>query len=514
MNSNADSSGSLKQAEISLASGGRVHPDFLSHARKSYLTEVQQEAFLQACGRPLRPAVRVNRLKISLSAFKQIASRYDWQLTEIPWCDCGFWVDESRSQSSLSLGNTPEHIEGLFYIQEASSMLPPVALFASRIEKPLNDWLVVDLAAAPGSKTTQLAAEMNNQGIILANELSASRLKSMHANLVRCGVINTCVSHQDAANIGHALPETFDYVLLDAPCGGEGTVRKDIRALQNWRLDKVQEIARLQKILILSAYKALKPGGIMVYSTCTLSPEENHQVAEYLLENSDAKVMSLVSLFPEAEKASTAEGYLHLMPQLFDSEGFFVARFQKPFNTGESDVKPVARYNSPFKPVTRKIRTMIGDYFSQQFGVDIIPEGFNLMQRDKEIWLFPAKIESLSPFIKINRTGIRVAQVFPGKVRSTYEFASCFGHQASKNIVPINQAQAAQYYQGRNIELDDSELANTELASTERVTSKLMSYKGEVLLQHQNWILDVAQLNQGKIKNSLPRDLVKDNYVF
>lgn len=147
-------------------------------------------------------------------------------------------------------------------------MLPPSALYSDATE---NFESVLDMAAAPGSKTTQLAALMNNQGVLVANEFAASRVKVLHANIERCGVRNAALSNYDARVFGGWLPEQFDAILLDAPCSGEGTVRKDPDAMKNWSLDSTAEIAATQKDLIESAFHALKVGGTLVYSTCALS---------------------------------------------------------------------------------------------------------------------------------------------------------------------------------------------------------------------------------------------------
>ncbi len=206
-------------------------------------------------------------------------------------------------------------------------MLPVSALFAGR-ETPRR---VLDVAAAPGSKTTQIAALMGNQGGIVANEYSASRVKVLHANISRCGVKNTALTHFDGRVFGAALPESFDAILLDAPCSGEGVVRKDPDAMSNWSPESVTSIAQTQWELIDSAFHALAPGGVMVYSTCTLNAQENQQVVHQLLATyGDAvSVEPLGELFPQAQLALTPEGFLHVFPQIYDSEGFFVARLRK-----------------------------------------------------------------------------------------------------------------------------------------------------------------------------------------
>ncbi len=203
-------------------------PDaFLTQMREAMPSTLSFDDFLAACQRPLRRSIRVNTLKISVADFLQLTAPYGWTLTPIPWCEEGFWI-ERDNEDALPLGSTAEHLSGLFYIQEASSMLPVAALFADD-NAPQR---VMDVAAAPGSKTTQIAARMNNEGAILANEFSASRVKVLHANISRCGISNVALTHFDGRVFGAAVPEMFDAILLDAPCSGEGVVRKDPDALK------------------------------------------------------------------------------------------------------------------------------------------------------------------------------------------------------------------------------------------------------------------------------------------
>ncbi len=286
---------------------------------------LSMDEFIASCKRPLRRSIRVNTLKISVEAFKARAEEKGWTLSPVPWCNTGFWIE--RNEEDVPLGNTAEHMSGLFYIQEASSMMPVTALLDNN-----NDLThVLDVAAAPGSKTTQIAAAMDNHGILVANEYSASRIKSMHANLSRCGVRNVAITHFDGRVFGSWLPEQFDAILLDAPCSGEGTVRKDPDAFKNWSPESVEEIGDTQRDLIVSAFQALKPGGMMVYSTCTLNRTENQGICQFLKDTyGDAVAFEpLGNLFPNAEAAMTEEGFLHIFPQIFDSEGFFVARIRK-----------------------------------------------------------------------------------------------------------------------------------------------------------------------------------------
>ncbi|TQV74895.1 NOL1/NOP2/sun family putative RNA methylase [Aliikangiella marina] len=476
---------------LKLASGGKINPAYLAHAKQTFLSQADEKAFLDACGRGLRKSVRVNTLKYSVEEFRELAARHQWQLTAIPWCKEGFWVDESSLSENTALGNTPEHVQGLFYIQEASSMLPSVALLG---DNKLAAPLVLDMAAAPGSKTTQLAAMLNNQGLVVANELSASRLKSLHNNLVRCGIFNAAMSHHDGRKFADFVPGLFDYILLDAPCGGEGTVRKDIHALENWSLAKVKEIGELQKALILSAYQSLKPGGRLVYSTCTLSVEENQAIVEFLRANTDAKVINLKHLFEGAERSLIAEGYLHVLPHLYDSEGFFVACIGKPAESQPSE-SPLAQFKSPFEKLTKKEKLRLREYYQAQFGIDIEPDGFQLLKRQKEVWIFPQAIGEVNAYMKVNRAGMKIAEVYPNKIRSTHEFAYCFGQAATDQIVELTKPDFVEFVKGQSLHLDNCDCRD-----------------GEVLMFYQKKVIGIAQKQKNKIKNGYPRELVKDNY--
>ena len=360
---------------------------FLAQMREALPAHLSFDDFVAACQRPLRRSIRVNTLKISVGAFLDLVSPYGWQLTPVPWCEEGFWI-ERDDEESLPLGSTAEHLSGLFYIQEASSMLPVAALFADG-NQPER---VMDVAAAPGSKTTQIAARMNNRGAILANEFSASRVKVLHANISRCGIHNVALTHFDGRVFGAALPEAFDAILLDAPCSGEGVVRKDPDALKNWSVESNLEIAATQRELIDSAFHALRPGGTLVYSTCTLNRDENEDVCLWLKQRyADAvEFLPLDTLFVSASHAATPEGFLHVFPQIYDCEGFFVARLRK---TRAVDPLPAPKFkvgNFPFTPVKGREAAQ-AQAAASKVGLHW-DESLRLGMRDKELWLFPVNI--------------------------------------------------------------------------------------------------------------------------
>lgn len=464
--------------------------EFLAQMREAMPKNLSFEAFIDACQRPLRRSIRVNTLKITVDDFLALVAPYGWQLTPVPWCAEGFWI-ERDNEDEFPLGSTAEHLSGLFYIQEASSMLPVAALFADG-DTPAR---VMDVAAAPGSKTTQIAARMGNRGMLLANEFSASRVKVLHANISRCGIANTALTHFDGRVFGAALPECFDAILLDAPCSGEGVVRKDPDALKNWSLASNQDIANTQRELIDSAFHALRPGGTLVYSTCTLNRDENESVVNWLLERyPDAvHVLPLGDLFPTADQALTAEGYLHVFPQIYDCEGFFVARLQK---TAAIDPLPAPGYKVgkfPFVPMkTRESHTVIDA--ARRVGIEW-DESLVLWQRDKEVWLFPKEIEPLLGKVRFSRIGIKLAETHNKGFRWQHEAVIALANPSELGH-ELTSADAQEWYRGRDVYPENAPSHD------------------DVIVTFQGFPLGLAKRIGSRLKNSYPRELVRDGKLF
>ena len=275
----------------------------------------------------LRKSIRVNTLKTDVNALTERLKK-DWTLKKIPWCKEGFWIEGIRRD----IGNLPEHVLGYIYVQEAASMIPPVVL------NPKEGEIVLDMAAAPGSKTTQMVQQMKNKGIIVANDISHDRLASLGVNLQRCGAANTIMTMMLGYKFRY-FTNKFDKILLDAPCSGTGSIRKSVKTVYMWNPDMVKRLASQQKQLIKTAFELLKEKGTMVYSTCTLEPEENEGVVDYLLnefENAKIEKISLkikrspaVLEFEGKKYNKEIKNCLRIWPQDNDTEGFFVAKIKK-----------------------------------------------------------------------------------------------------------------------------------------------------------------------------------------
>lgn len=457
--------------------------------REALPSHLSFDDFIAACQRPLRRSIRVNTLKISVTDFLTLVSPYNWQLTPVPWCEEGFWI-ERDDEEALPLGSTAEHLSGLFYIQEASSMLPVAALFADG-NTPDR---VMDVAAAPGSKTTQIAARMGNHGAILANEFSASRVKVLHANISRCGIHNVALTHFDGRVFGAALPEAFDAILLDAPCSGEGVVRKDPDALKNWSVESNLDIAATQRELIDSAFHALRPGGTLVYSTCTLNRDENEDVCLWLkAQYPDAvEFLPLGELFSSAKEALTPEGFLHVFPQIYDCEGFFVARLRKICAIAPLPAPKFKVGNFPFTPLKGREAAQTEEA-ARKAGISW-DESLRLWMRDKEIWLFPVNIEPLIGKVRFSRIGIRLAEVHNKGYRWQHEAVIALAGEA--NTFALTHQEAEEWYRGRDVYPENTPASD------------------EVVVTHQGYPIGLAKKVGSRLKNSYPRELVRDGRLF
>ena len=262
--------------------------DFLE--RMEQMLGEEFEDFMKTYGEPRKFGLRVNTLKISAEEFARRSAAYcmiekedldsdnvteegyPFHLKKIPWVENGFYYEREDDPA-----RHPFYYAGLYYLQEPSAMTPASVLHVEPGEH------VLDLCAAPGGKATALAAKLQGKGLLVANDISASRAKALLKNLEVFGVKNSFVTNAVPAKLAEQFEESFDKILIDAPCSGEGMFRKDIANAKAWSLDKVEACAKIQRDITVQAAKMLRPGGLMLYSTCTFSAEENEASIAYLL---------------------------------------------------------------------------------------------------------------------------------------------------------------------------------------------------------------------------------------
>ena len=298
--------------------------DFAKSLEK-YLSKEEIAKLIASFSENEKKAIYLNSNKVSNEKLLDLFPN----LKPHPVVQNGYLFDKNEYE----LGKKIYHELGAYYIQEPSAML--VAHFLDA--KPGE--IVLDLCAAPGGKTIQTALKMQNQGLIIANDLSKSRANILLSNIERMGVSNTVVASLDFKNYYQKFTGFFDKIILDAPCSGSGMFRKSDEMKDDWTYEKVLKNAAIQKELILMCYTMLKEGGKLVYSTCSYSFEEDEEVIDFLLQNSDAKLENIPQFKGEFRSPKFKES-VHLFPSHFEGEGHYIALIKKPGVLQSSKLSP------------------------------------------------------------------------------------------------------------------------------------------------------------------------------
>ena len=308
-------------------------PLFKERIETLLTNKLDREKFWKIIRKKCVNSIRCNTLKISTTELKNRLEK-KWKIKQPFESNPEIMIVESNLLPG-ELGKSIEHLLGYYYVQEISSMLPPIAL------KPQSEEILLDLAAAPGSKTGQIAAMMNNQGTIIANDVSLGRISILSANLQKLGTSNTVITRHDGVILCKKLKQInmrFDKILVDAPCSGEGNLRSNPKTFIMWNIKAVKKLSRIQKKLASSALEILKTGGEMIYSTCTHSPEENEGVVQYLLDNFNAEVQSIklplktrpgLTSWQDNKFSNELKLAHRVYPQDNNTEGFFLCKIKK-----------------------------------------------------------------------------------------------------------------------------------------------------------------------------------------
>lgn len=303
----------------------RLPEDFMNFLYTKY-TPIKVDQILLGMTKDRYTTLRVNTLKYNIQSLMKDFKEKNIKFERILWYNDALIIKNANEKQIQRLDI---YEKGYIYLQSLSSMVPPIVLNPRPGEK------VLDLTAAPGSKTTEIAALMNNEGYILANELDKIRCERLRYNIEKQGAKIIEVINERGEKIGDKYAETFDKVLLDTPCSGEGRfIVGSLATYRDWSYKRVKELSKLQKKLIESAYKALKPKGILVYSTCTLNEEENEYILDWALKNFDLKLIDIDLNIKNAQKGfnqnenDTLDKSIRILPSK-DTEGFFVAKFKK-----------------------------------------------------------------------------------------------------------------------------------------------------------------------------------------
>jgi len=393
-------------------------PELFLERMKNQLGEEYPD-FLNSLERPRAVALRFNPLKGELPGLPFVKE-------PVPWEPMGYYYDpEARP------GLHPYHEAGVYYLQEASAM-SAVALL-----EPQPGERVCDLCAAPGGKTTQIAGRMAGEGFLLCNEINPKRAKILSRNIERMGVANGLVTNEHPQALANKYPEYFDRVLIDAPCSGEGMFRKEEAAVTDWSQETVEMCARRQGEILTSGAQLVRPGGRLVYSTCTFAPEENEQaIARFLAENPQ-----FVAEPVEAPWFTPAGiGAFRLWPHKLRGEGHFVAVLRKTGSCEETAEK-AKEEKLPKEWVA----------FAKELGIRL-PEGRPVMFGQSLYWAAPAMPDIRG--VKVLRPGLELGEVKKDRFEPAHALALWLRTAENVQDYGADSAQMQDYLHGQVVPSD------------------------------------------------------------
>ncbi len=363
--------------------------------RMKELLQDEFPAFLQGFEEERHGGVRFNSLKLSKEEWERIAP---FDTLQVPWINNGYYYNLTDQPAKH-----PYYFAGLYYIQEPSAMTPACILPVQPGDK------VLDICAAPGGKSTELAAKLQGKGVLVSNDISNSRAKALLKNLELFGSRNSLILSEAPGKLTDRFRGYFDKILVDAPCSGEGMFRKSPAIMKNWEQYGVEYYHKLQLEILDAVLPMLAPGGMLVYSTCTFSPEEDEGSLQYILDNyPDMHVVK-----PELQYEGFSEGHpewipngseelknaIRLWPHKLNGEGHFVALLQKE-DSGER------RSFSTNKKAPKLPEEVTG--FLGRLKMDISEE--RLEVREDRLYLLPEDIPDLKG-LRIMRSGLLLGEI-------------------------------------------------------------------------------------------------------
>lgn len=433
-------------------------------------------AFLDSYDDERMYGLRVNTSKISCEEFEKISP---FEIKKIPWIDNGYYYDGS----AVSPAKHPYYHAGLYYLQEPSAMTP-----ANRLDVSEHN-AVLDLCAAPGGKATELGVKLRGSGVLVANDISNSRAKALLKNIELFGIRNPFVVNEPPAKLAEYFPEFFDRILLDAPCSGEGMFRKEPAVMKSYVANGVEYYAKLQREILVPAVKMLKPGGKLLYSTCTFSPEEDEQAITYITD-----------MFPELHicEIKGYEGFdnghpewsdgneelkkcVRIWPHKMHGEGHFLALLQK------DGVNDGGRVLSQIKG---KVKTGINkklEYFYEFVkDLDWVFDESRLELQGERLFYMPPVLGKLKG-MRFLRNGLYLGDCLNKRFEPSQAFAMAIGRGEYKKTItlPQDDVRVIKYLKGETITLSSDEAEG----------------KGWQLFCVDGFPLGWGKLNNGTLKN-------------
>ena len=454
--------------------------DMLKEAYPAFLLSYEKEKY---------QALRVNALKGTTEEFLEKAPFSGLQA--VPWEKRGFYYD-SKSQP----GKHPLHEAGVYYIQEPSAMYPAACLEAKPGER------VLDLCAAPGGKTTQIASYMQNEGILVCNEIHPVRAKILSENVERMGIRNALVTNETPQHLSEVFDEYFDRILVDAPCSGEGMFRKNEEACDEWSLENVQLCAARQDEILDCADVMLRPGGRLVYSTCTFAPAENEGSVARFLERHPAYRIVETQVYDGMTQGVPAWAYygenssgmdnlkhtVRLFPHLINGEGHYLAVLEKAGEVPEGYQGYLA--NGTQKGISIKEAKELQQFCEETLKTELL-EGCEdcLLLFGEQLYLMPKDMPSVKK-LKVLRPGLHLGTLKKKRFEPSHALALALSTKDAKHSMELsNDADARAYLSGMTLNYDGE--------------------KGWYLMTYKGYSIGWGKLAGQVMKNHYPKGLRK-----
>ena len=470
-------------------------PDGFSERMRKMLGE-DFDAFCNAYSKPRRTSLRVNRVKDD-GKLEAILTRH-FDLSEVTWARDGFYVDNAEASRP---GLHPLHEAGAYYIQEASAMI------SVSLSPPKAGERVLDLCAAPGGKSTQIASYLNGDSLLVANEIHPARASVLSSNIERMGIKNALVTNEAPDKLVPHFSSFFDRIFVDAPCSGEGMFRKEEAALTQWSEEYLEVCAERQLDILNSAAKMLKSNGRIVYSTCTFAPEENECViAKFLLTHPDFKIVDpqiridgftngnplWVKEFSDIESIPDGiEKCVRLFPHRADAEGHFAAvlercggddyatdsRKDRPKSKKNAQKSTPVKWEKPFEDFARSC--LSADFTKSLLSLPAVTFGEN-------IYLLPFSLPLDG--LRVLRAGLHIGEVKGDRFIPSHALALAMTDGDAENVCNLTLPDAVAYIRGESIPASGLS-------------------KGWVLLTYDGVSLGFGKVSDGIVKNHYPKGL-------
>ena len=435
--------------------------DELKEALKKVMTNEEIDKLLDSLEEEPYRALKVNSLKTTASF---LASKFDLDKSIVE--GTGFIYDKNE----IPFGKHVYHQAGLYYIQEPSAMEVSSLIPIEEGDK------VLDLCAAPGGKSTTIGMKLKGTGLLVSNDVGYNRASELSFNLERWGITNSLVTSMPSSYFASNFEGYFDKVVVDAPCSGLGMARKSELSKQDWTYNKTLKLAEVQKEIILDAYKCLRKGGIMLYSTCTFTKEEDEEVIEYLLSNTNAEIVPIP--LKEGYQEGLLKGTIRLYPHKFKGEGHFACL-----------IKCNDEHNASKKAPLKETNFHMVNYYRdwEKTNLNVRLEG-HFVNFDTQLYFIKEPLFNLDK-IKVLRVGICLGNVIKNRFEPSHSLALALNKNDFKQVVDLSS--------------DSTDLKDYLKGMTLRSEYK----KNYVLVCVDSYPLGLAKASEGILKNLLPKGL-------